>query len=212
MVFAVVSVESSGSTFVWQIVNALDKRRTKKAHTLFPLRPGMFVFFVYRDPRDVICSYAKRLYPDLIETEGLEAALIKAHTVLFVNLKRQNLIKTFLKAKEKQVCVIKYENYFGGDEGLLVDTIAERMKISLARRKRRELLQNFSIQKNKERADQLKIFDNFDRETHIHGNHISSNGKTGIWKSMFTEKVKQIVKENLGQLLIELKYEKDLDW
>jgi len=42
--------------------------------------------------------------------------------------------------------------------------------------------------------------------------HTFRTGKSGNWKTVFTERQKDLFKEIAGDLLIELGYEKDYNW
>lgn len=69
-----------------------------------------------------------------------------------------------------------------------------------------------SIKANLRRAEELGSFKNFDPETQIHGNHITSVGASGNWKRLFTPAIELECKTKIGEYLIELGYEKHFDW
>ena len=55
-------------------------------------------------------------------------------------------------------------------------------------------------------------FETWDEESSIHGDHITSDGNTGSWRSFFTEDFVTLFKDKLGDFLIELGYEEDSAW
>ena len=57
-------------------------------------------------------------------------------------------------------------------------------KIYISSYQRKRLVEKFSLQNAKKIADKLVDFDNVDAETMIHGNHITSDGKSGGWKNV----------------------------
>jgi len=208
--YVVVSLEGSGSTYIWQVVSEFYKAgRVGRAHTFVKPSANKYVFFSYRDPRDVLCSYAKRLFRQM----ELESGINKSFETLFVRFKRQEMIKNYLAcSRNSQLTIIKYEDYFKGNEEKLVKFISEKMKLAISNVQMGEILNKFSIENNKKRASKFESFGQWDKNTHIHGNHISSGGEIGVWKKDFTEANKLIVREGLGDLLVTLGYEKDLNW
>jgi len=202
----VAGMECTGSTFVYQVLMEIGLS-PKKRHNYVP---GASISIVtYRDPRDVICSYARRPLRELSETEGLEAGLIASHRKLFHEFRRHEDLRRY---REDGSLLIRYEEYFNGREGDIINLLAEYLSIPIDRWFKEYLLKEFSIEKNKQRARQFATFSEYDRRLHIHGNHISNNGRSGVWRNLFTPRVRDIVKKDLGEFLVEFDYEENLDW
>lgn len=90
--------------------------------------------------------------------------------------------------------------------------IAIQFGILLSREKLNRILDETSIEKNKQRASEIVNFETWDENTSIHGDHITGNGKTGNWSSCFTSDFTTLFKAKLGNFLIGLGYEKDNNW
>ena len=112
----------------------------------------------------------------------------------------------------KNVFMVRYELFCQGNEALFVRFLADNFMIPLTPERLGDILQITSIQTNIERSRQFSTFDQHDEKTQIHGQHISNRGRSGAWRAHFTQGVEASVKEHLGQLLIDLGYERDLGW
>lgn len=200
--------EASGSTFVLQIIKQLG-HDFKKIHGYKREFNNHLVFYTFRDPRDSIVSNARRHLSDMWEKEGREAALIKEIDNF---IKRQNHQNIYIAQSMKNVILIRYETFFNGHEKQLIKLIADQLLVPLTEDKINTIYNNSSINKNIERAKKMKGFKEFDRDTFIHGQHISNKGKSGAWQKHFTPKVKAKFKDTLNPLLLALGYESDRDW
>jgi len=211
--YCIAGMECTGSTLVWQFVTEISGKKAGKAHSYKKSNNNIF-FITYRDPRDVLCSFTRRQHAGHIKKYGIEAALIHAFNVMFEKFKRhEDLIKYHDESKRSdRIHLIKYENFFCGNEDKLLELILKKMNKSLNNEKKWALIKKYSIEKNKKRSEKFSGFGQYDKKTYIHGNHISANGKVGVWEEIFTEKVKELVKKKLGKFLIDFGYEKDLDW
>ncbi len=201
-------MECTGSTFVYQIVKEMGFL-PKKVHNYFRHR-NIPIVVTLRDPRDVICSFACRKFKETIDAKGLENALIASHNCLFVENKRQHDVRRY--NKEKKCLLIRYEDYFGGREKLLLDKLADFLKVNIDKEFKTHLVTEYSIERNKQRSMAFSSFQEYDPDTFIHGNHISSNGCVGVWKELFTPFMCEIVKRDIGDFLIEYEYEENLNW
>ena len=203
----VAGMESSGSTLVFQIVNELDVDPVKVHHYVPNARKAIVT---YRDPRDIICSYAKRVYASLIEEEGLEAALIASYKRLFQKFHRQDALRSY--RDDGRALLLKYEDFFGGREVDMFQRILGYLNLSVPDSRINRILEEFSIDKNRERASQFSQFGEFDPKSGVHGNHITSGGRSGVWKETLTPGAKVLIKQNLSDFLIEFGYERDHQW
>jgi hypothetical protein len=209
-------MECTGSTLVWQFITEITGRKAKKLHHYAKnaSKSGNVYFVTYRDPRDVMCSFARRQLAGYVKKHGMEEALIFAFGSLFEKHKRQNDLMKYRgdSANTSRIHLLKYEHYFCGNEHELLTFILEKMDKSLDGKKKENLIKKYSIEENKKRSAEFSKFGQYDKKTFIHGNHISADGKVGVWKGVFSEKVRELVKKKLGQFLIDFGYEKDIDW
>lgn len=201
-------MEGTGSTFVYQIVEGMDVSPVIKVHRYVSGNSPKLV--TYRDPRDVICSYARRQLAHLSESDGLEAGLVASHQKLFHELRRHEDLRRY--RDDNCALLIRYEDYFGGREDDLIELIAKNLRISINDSIKQRLLTAFSLPRNRERAEQFSTFSEYDETSHIHGKHVSSGGRSGVWKELFTPNVRDMVKEDLGDYLVEFGYAEGWDW
>ncbi|MFC1838333.1 hypothetical protein ACFL1N_02035 [Thermodesulfobacteriota bacterium] len=203
----VAGMECTGSTFVYQIIKEIGASPIKIHHYL---EDNTIKLVTYRDPRDVICSYARRQLKDISESHGLENGLLNSHRKLFCNLKRHEDLRQY--RENNHAILLKYEKYFNGHEIELISYLSDRLKIKINASKKNLLTDKYSIDMNMKRSKHFMRFQEYDEETQIHGDHISSGGRKGVWKELFTPKVCEIVKKDLGNFLIEFGYENNMDW
>ncbi|MDR3646391.1 MAG: sulfotransferase domain-containing protein [Candidatus Babeliales bacterium] len=169
-------------------------------HALNFVKEGNFItFFTLRDPRDQLVSlaYWMKKYPKAFaETSSLG---INQLITYLVN-KKGHFIYYYDAyigwIKQPDVCTIKFEDLVGPQGGgTSKKQIAEISKIA------RHL--NLKITN----ADVIRVVNNLWGKTGTF-----RSGKIGSWKTNFTQKQKNTFKKNFGQLLIDLGYEKDLNW
>ncbi len=205
----VLGLPASGSTFTFQLLNEMFPGRVIKTHKFIP-KSNCFKFVNYRDPRDIILSTAKRRYQDLGELAGIEASIIQSHINLFRENKYHNNLKKY--KNDKKAYLIKYEDYFNGNEKKLIEFIAQKLNKNIKENKINYILDKYSLRSNLKRAKKLKTFNNYDNKSQIHGNHISNMGKSGEWKKVFSTKVINIIKKDIGKFIIDFGYEKNDNW
>ncbi len=195
-------MESTGSTFVYQVLKALG-RKPLKVHGYYA-RYGIKKIVTYRDPRDVICSYARRQLRKEIEQLGLEEGLLKAHSILFRKLRRDLDLYRYLD--DSSAILIRYETYFGKHEEVLIDQLSLALGLPITLDEAKAIHDEFSLEKNKARSESLQDFSSYNSSL-IHGGHISSGGKTAEWKELFTPRVKEIVEKDLETFLKDFHYD-----
>jgi len=205
----VIGWPASGSTFMYQVALELGLRAQRKKHGLRSAESEDFALFAYRDPRDVLCSHARRMNRPLWDSDGPESA-IRESMKRFIRKGYREAI--YQSATMKNVFMVRYELFCQGNEALFVRFLADNFMIPLTPERLGDILQSTSIQTNIERSRQFSAFDQHDEKTQIHGQHISNRGRSGAWRAHFTQGVEASVKEHLGQLLIDLGYERDLGW
>lgn len=199
--------EASGSTFLYQVSNLLGLK-VQKIHGT-PDNNTDFTLFTFRDPRDVISSHARRFFGEVWQLEGSETALL---TALEWFEETGHVQALYESSGMPNVILIRYENYFLKNEDVLIVMIADQFLIPLDDKKLAFILNHTSIEANMERSKRFDEFKKWDKDTFIHGIHISNKGLVGGWKKHFTPLVEQRVKESLGKILITLGYEQDYNW
>lgn len=203
----IAGMECTGSTLVYQIARAIGAR-PKKIHSY--VYTPLPILVTYRDPRDIICSYARRQFREIYETEGSQTALMKSHHRLFIERRRQDDLYKY--RDRSHALLLRYESYFNGREAALADAVAAYLGIDLDSQTRDRILSEYSLECNRARASQFSAFRLYDRVTHIHGYHISNDGQPGAWRVLFTPTITRMVKRDIGQLIIDFGYERDDDW
>lgn len=199
--------EASGSTFIHQVVKLLGYD-IKRIHGLAQNYTDRMLF-PFRDIRDVILSHAKRAFGDVLKEKGMEEALLVS-TAYFKNNERD--LELYKASTMPNVILIRYENFFQKNEEYIIRFLADQCLLKIDEDTVKKILEETSIDKNIKRAEEKSGFEDFDKDWMVHGNHVSNKGKKGGWRDEFTDKVKEKVKEDFGQLLIDLSYEKDLNW
>ena len=206
-VYTVSGMPASGSTFVYQVLYELGKKPRKIHEFTDDLS---YKFITYRDPRDVICSQASRQFKYLKDSVGMEAALIQAHFHMFRARRFQDILRKY--KEDKRAYFIRYEDFFIGREDELVKVILGKIGIKLNKDRISRISGKFSLEANMIRSKGYRDFEEYDKRLQVHGDHISSKGKIGVWQELFTGRVKDMVKRDLNDFLVELGYEKDDNW
>ena len=200
---------ASGSTFMYQVAIELGLNVHEKRHGSRTRESADFTLFAFRDPRDVLCSHARRMNRDLWESEGRQKAILASLKRFLRKRYRESIYES---AAMKNVFLARYELFCQGNEGLLIDILADNYLIPLSYERRSEIIQHTSLEKNIQRSRNLESFRERDEKTQIHGNHISNRGRGGAWREHFTPALVDTVKEELGDLIINLGYEQDMNW
>ena len=173
----------------------------------FFLENNVHIFFIYRDPRDQIISFAfymkkcSGVWPKVKQKTIAEIIedLIIANTLSDNNPPTKGIIElyeSYLLWLENPNCLpIKFEDLIGPKGGGSLAAQTETLK---------KIAQHLEI--TKEKID-------FVRENLFGGTSTVRQGQIGAWKQHFTQKHKEIFKKVGGDnLLIQLGYEKDENW
>lgn len=157
---------------------------------------GDFRISMHRDPRDSICSLARRKFYNEY-TEDRENGLLLACDDFIANRWVDDAVRNQLTAH----LVIRFEDYFYDFTDELLDDLLYKLDLVVPDWFFGYLLWEFSLERNRLRASRLKDFGEVDWLTRIHGRHITS-GQIGVWGELFTprvtEKVKELEIERLG--------------
>jgi len=159
-------------------------------------------FVIFRDPRDVVCSHARRLFREKFADGEIDTALMSAYRILFVEGRLHEDMQRFLEEKEGgPITFIRFEDYFFGNEAALVDKVAQSLGLELHGWFKEYILWEFSLERNRQRMTALQGgFGRFDTETHIHGDHITS-GKVGAWRELLTPRVAEEMRHTLEEYM-----------
>lgn len=178
------------------------------------------MIFIYRDLRDVAISHARWitkeprifLHPYYLQLNNFDLQLMSSikgvpvGTPLGSNISQPDIGQDFIRWKEwinkPTALAVKFEDLVGerggGCEKNRIETIkkiTEYLKVNLSSK---EINQNFtSIDMNPE-------------ESHTYRK--GGKGKLGGWEKVFKTEHKTAFKQVAGDLLIELGYEKNLNW
>jgi hypothetical protein len=200
---------ASGSTFMYQVARELGLNVHRKKHGKRSRDTVDFTLFAFRDPRDVLCSHARRMNREIWDSEGPHAAIMKSLERFIRKGYREAIYES---AAMQNVFLMRYERYCQGGEGLLLDFLADNFLVPLTQERRSKILRATSIEANIERAQRFDSFSQHDETTQIHGNHVSNRGRSGAWRDAFTSETEAVVRKELGSLIIDLRYEESPDW
>ena len=174
----------SGSTLIYNILKDLfPDSKINKTHNYSKNWKDTFfkvpIICTYRDPLDIICSSIKR-------NDQLASREIIDHHI--EELKRYGF-DDFIKLEEnyKNKLNLKYENFYN-NFNFIFGELEEFFNIKISSELRSEIESKLSIQKVKEKIKEFKTFNEFDKNSHWHGNHISDNdGRIKSYLNYFSE-------------------------
>lgn len=156
-------------------------------------------FFVKRDPRDQIVSLLNHYKYIHFNDNDIKLATSDDEKLLLM-IRKESRIQTihYMNWLNSSVCcVLDFEKLMGvnGGKALQSEAIEEMKKIAAA------------LQLEPSDLKLEKVY----KKCYGHGWSFFK-GKVGVWKDYFKEIHKEAIKEEIGDLLIQLGYEKDLDW
>lgn len=165
--------------------------------------------FIYRDPRDVVVSLAFWMevepqewgvFPEMKFNERVTGIITKEFQPHLFDTKVENICEYYGQfipwLKDESFYSVKFEDLIGANGGGSLD-VQKKIVLDIARHIEFECSDNTINY----------IVDN------LFGNTKTFRaGKIGGWKKHFTSEHKKQFKEVAGQLLIDLGYEKDLNW
>jgi sulfotransferase 6B1 len=171
-------------------------------------RDGVALFFIYRDPRDVVVSHVH--YVTEIETNHVHHAYYRALPDFDARLKTSILgrpemgdlfpdirarFEPFLGWLRPEVCVLKFEDFIHHREATL-DRILTHAE-------------NYGFTFHVSRPDALRaLADSINPQK----SPTFRSGRAGSWRDKFTDENKRLFKEATGELLVQLGYEENGDW
>jgi len=199
---AIVSgMECAGSTAIWQMIQQLGVDVSKE-HGYTASNENRIVFATLRDIRDVVTSLWRREClgtkndPDNYALGCMKYVEARFHQMRYYEM-------------DANAEIIRYESFMSNPEGTF-DRICQRLEIEVSPTRRRRIIAYCSLEKNKERADSMKEFSEWNRDNLIHGNHISTGGKIGSWNDLaatLNPETVETIEEKSREFLLHFGYE-----
>jgi len=172
-------IPRSGSTLVWQILQALFPRKTiGKYHPLDWTFTQSFAIVSIRDPRDVVASLYRVGLSRAGKAEGDKTDVDNA-----IRWAARNFL-ALTHIKPKWHSVVRYEEFYN-NHAVIYDAIEKLVGTTIPEKARKRISRNCSIRANMQRASRLKDFNEHD-EMHIHGDHIG-RVTPGYWREELPE-------------------------
>lgn len=173
-------------------------------------RPGKAMVFVYRDPRDMLVShvfYATEMHPG----HGMHQYYTE---VLSSMEERLNAAIQGVDEEGAELSNVKerYLNYLGWLD--IPETLCLRFEDLVLDREAsfRRLLDYLEGRGMLLHVSQETAIEALKSSIAPHKSGTFRKGETGSWQEYFSARNKQEFKEIAGELLIQMGYEKDLDW
>jgi hypothetical protein len=188
----------SGSTLVYNILrDVFPKRKIKKRHRYESDKLKYPVVVTYRNPLDCIASSIQRY--DLTPTnEVIERQIAEFE---------RNGIWDILKIKDNpNVLMLKYEDFFDDFE-VIFKGIENLFDIKILPASRSTLTERYQIDAVEKIIKDMDTFDEYNKVTHWHGKHISSQrGRPMYYKHFFKEDQIAYLKSVYKEILLEFNY------
>ncbi|MBN2549647.1 MAG: sulfotransferase domain-containing protein [Anaerolineales bacterium] len=181
----------------------------------FLCQPGVIAYFILRDPRDVAVSHVHyvsemaqhhihaRYYRETLTSfeQRLNASIAGAAAIALPDI-RQRFDPFMGWLDRSEVLTLRYEDFIADVRAQVKRVLDHALQrgFTLAGRSAPE-------QRTYESAIQT-LLDCIDPQR----SPTFRSGKTGGWRSAFSEEHKRLFKETTGDLLVRLGYEKDANW
>ncbi len=173
----------SGSTLVFNIIKNIFLK-TQKNHS-FNYQNNILYFISIRHPYNSIISSALR-YNEELNKNNIEKYINEylkngGKVLANENLNRDNII-------------LFYYEEFVDDINYIFNIIENKFDINLSIKLKNRLIEELNINNITKISEKYKDFNEYDKNTHIHGNHISKyKGKTD-YKELLNEELINILK------------------
>lgn len=167
-------------------------------------------FYVMRDPRDFVISQ----YFSIKYTHGSSEEVLKQRELLESMSEEDGIMnripflidsyramQSWTKSTDENVLVCKFEDLFGANQSTHLKKLFDHLDIKPNEKQFNYIIEKYSF---KNIAGRKKG----DGDKHSH----YRKGVAGDWKNYFTDMHKTKFKELAGDILVDLGYEKDLNW
>ena len=151
-----------------------------------------------RDPLDSISSSIQRY--------GLEPTddVISDHIREY---EKQGMWQLYEIWGKKNVLVLRYED-FAFDFDHMFAELEAFFKVAIPNQLKKRVVEEFSIDRVKQKAESRGEFANYDKEDQIHGQHISKfSGASGYYREFLSEQQIEHVYEHFKKIFVAFDYE-----
>jgi Sulfotransferase domain len=186
--FVCYGIPRSGSTLVYQLISGIYPEGVAKTHRYCPHRVKTAVSF--RDFRDVVVSLWRRSDPASVDRQMNETDIEK-----FAGLCQDRVKELNRYFDRGGICPLRYED-FATKPATVFEAVEKTFGIAVSPEKITELVDQYSLERNREVSQRLRGFKQIDAGSQIHGNHIF-RGEIGGWRQF----VKDPDAERLERLL-----------
>ena len=177
--FVCYGIPRSGSTLVYQLISGIYPAGVAKTHRYCHHRVKTAVSF--RDFRDVVVSLWRRSNPAKADGQMNEAEIEK-----FAGL-CQDRVKDLNRYFDRgDICSLRYED-FATKPATVFKAVEKTFGIAVSPEKIAELVNQYSLERNREVSERLSSFKQIDPESQIHGNHIY-RGEIGGWRHFVSDR------------------------
>ena len=189
----------TGSTLVYNYLKKLLNIEIIKLHTITKKYIDYYYkeknVFTIRHPYNSIISMLiiKYKIKNIKEIKNIDEKNILRMILYYIRLGGNESLKIPIN---ENILILKYE-LFNNNNKIIIENIEKFFNIKILEEKKEEILKELNKENIKQNyINKLENFKNFDKETLLHGNHISIlNGETN-YKKLLTEKQIKILKKN----------------
>jgi hypothetical protein len=177
--FVCYGIPRSGSTLVYQLISGIYPAGVAKTHRYCSHRVKTAVSF--RDFRDVVVSLWRRSNPAKVDRGMNEADIEKFAGIC------QDRVKDLNRYFDRGgICPLRYED-FAAKPATVFEAVEKTFGIAVSPEKVTELVNQYSLERNREVSQRLGGFKQIDPESQIHGNHIY-RGEIGGWRQFVKDR------------------------
>lgn len=170
----------SGSTLVYNILReSMPNKHILKRHKLEENQIKKHkIVATYRHPIDCLASSFKRYGLKVNETNMSNQ----------INELKENGLDDLCKVfEEKQILKLKYEEFYNNYDHIF-NNLEIYFNIKILENKRKEIKDRYNINKIISKTKHYKSFNEFDKKSQLHGNHVSnSKGAPNSYVDFFSE-------------------------
>jgi hypothetical protein len=177
--FVCYGIPRSGSTLVYQLISGIYPEGVAKTHRYCPHHVKTAVSF--RDFRDVVVSLWRRSNPVNANRQMKPVDIEK-----FANLCQDRVEDLNRYFDRGDICALRYED-FATKPAIVFEAVEKTFGIRVSPEKIAELVNQYSLERNREVSQRLRGFKQIDAGSQIHGNHIF-RGEIGGWRQFVRDR------------------------